>query len=90
MDGGVPQPGSDLTDRGYVVNVGTSFLMVVGYTAHGPVARAVLTFGQSADSASAHFFDQTHLFGRGQLRECRFSEAAIAADPQLTVTFVGG
>ncbi|MDW5324842.1 penicillin acylase family protein [Plantactinospora sp. KLBMP9567] len=89
-EGGDPLPGTDLTDRGYVVNFGTSFLLVVGFTDRGPAARALLTFGQSADPASPHFADQTRLFGDARLREVRFTERAIAADPHLAVRVVRG
>ncbi|GIJ21052.1 penicillin acylase family protein [Micromonospora lutea] len=88
VDAGPPSADTDLTADGYVVNTGTSYLMVVSFGTRGPTARALLTFGQSADPASPYFTDQTRLFTRGQLRDCAFTEAAIAADPELTVRAV--
>ncbi len=90
MNPGTFVPGSDLTDRGYVVNYGTSFLLTLAYTSSGPSARCILTFGQSADPASPHYADQTQLYSRKQLRDCRYSESSIAADPKLSVKTVRG
>jgi acyl-homoserine-lactone acylase len=87
FDAGTPVPGSDLTASGYVVNYGTSFLLTVGYTAHGLDARCVLTFSESIDPASPHFADQTRLFAQKKLRECRYTEASINAD-RLSVKVV--
>jgi acyl-homoserine-lactone acylase len=88
LDAGTPVAGSDLTAKGYVVNFGTSFLLTIGYTAQGLDARCVLTFGESADPASPHFADQTRLFSQKRLRECRFTEASIKSDPNLTAKVV--
>jgi acyl-homoserine-lactone acylase len=90
MNPGTFVPGSDLTDRGYVVNYGTSFLLTLAYTASGPSARCILTFGESADPSSPHYTDQTLLYKSKQLRDCRYSESSIAADPRLTVKTVWG
>ena len=35
-------------------------------------ARSVVTYGQSADPASPHFFDQAALYAEGRLREAWF------------------
>ncbi len=90
MNPGTFVPGSDLTDRGYVVNYGTSFLLTLAYTSSGPSARCILTFSQSGDPASPHYADQTQLFARKQLRDCRYSESSIASDPRLSVKTVWG
>lgn len=87
---GFPVPGSELTTEGYVVNSGTSFLMAVRFTARGPVAKGLLTFSQSADPNSPHHADQTDLYSRGGVREFRFTEQAINADPALKVARVSG
>ncbi|HEU4420916.1 MAG TPA: penicillin acylase family protein, partial [Pilimelia sp.] len=88
LDGGTPVPGSDLTNKGYVVNTGTSFLLTIGYSSQGLDARCVLTFSESIDPASPHFADQTRLFSQKKLRECRFTETSINSDPQLAVKTV--
>ena len=49
--------GSGLTSDGYVVDNGTSFLLAVGFTAHGPVAQAILTLSESGNPASPHYAD---------------------------------
>jgi acyl-homoserine-lactone acylase len=85
---GLPVPGSDLTSDGYVVDDGTSFLLTVGFTAHGPVARAILTYSESGNSASPHYADQTRLFGAGRLLPVLFSARAIASDHALQVEAV--
>ncbi|WP_229402942.1 penicillin acylase family protein [Micromonospora okii] len=88
--GGLRMAGSDLTSRGYPVNIGTSFVMVVAFTDDGPRARALLTFGQSADPRSPYFADQTALFAEARLREVRFTDADVAADPTLRSVTVTG
>ncbi len=72
---------TSLTDRGYPVNYGTSFLMVVGFEEAGPVARAIMTYSASSDPASPHFADQTEMWSRKQLRDVRYRAADIEADP---------
>jgi acyl-homoserine-lactone acylase len=43
-------------------------------------ARAVVPFGQSADPASPHFFDQAALYVRGELRPARFERDDVVAN----------
>ncbi|MCG3172565.1 MAG: Acyl-homoserine lactone acylase PvdQ [Myxococcota bacterium] len=72
-----------LSDLGYVVGHGSSFVMALEYTDQGPRAKAILTYSQSGDSRSPHFADQTGLFSSRKFRDILFSEAAISADPNL-------
>ncbi|HEY8376570.1 MAG TPA: penicillin acylase family protein, partial [Nannocystis sp.] len=81
---------SGLTERGYVVNYGTSFVMAVELGPEGPKGEAFLTYSQSEDPRSPHFRDQTELFSRKQWRPLLFREEDIAADPNLRVTIVEG
>ena len=74
---------SGLGSGGYIVNFGSSFVLAAELTAAGPRARALLTYGNSSDVASPYYRDQLRLFARGELREVRFEEADIAADPAL-------
>jgi acyl-homoserine-lactone acylase len=90
MNPGTFVPGSDLTDQGYVVNYGTSFLLTLAYTSSGPSAKCILSFSESADPSSPHYADQTLLYSRKQLRDCRYSESAISNDPQLSTKLVLG
>ena len=77
-------------DGRYVVNYGTSFVMVVELGADGPRGQAFLTYGESDDPASPHFSDQTTLFSEQRWRPIVFSEADIAADPLLRTQEVAG
>lgn len=79
---------SNLRTDGYQINYGNSWVMVAEMTESGPVAEAVMTYSQSEDPRSAHFDDQTLLYGQGQLRPVLFDEEDIAADvqEQLTLT----
>ena len=69
---------------------GTSFLMAVELTAHGPRTRTILTHSESANPASPHYRDQTVLFSRKQWVTERFTEAEISADPHLQTTTLHG
>jgi acyl-homoserine-lactone acylase len=65
---------------------GSSFIMAVELTPHGPRTRTILTFSQSANPTSPHHLDQTVLFSDKQWVTERFSEAEINADPHLKAT----
>lgn len=79
-------PGSRfLSKEGYLINYGSSFLMAMEYTAKGPHAQAFLTYSESGDPASPHFYDQTELFSAKKWRPILFSEAEIKADKNLKV-----
>jgi acyl-homoserine-lactone acylase len=69
---------------------GSSFIMAVELTPNGPRARTILTYSQSANSASPHYRDQTLLFSRKQWVTERFTEAEINADPHLQKTTLRG
>lgn len=80
MDYPRPVNGSPfLTEKGYPVVTGSSFLMAVEFTARGPRAKAFLTYSESGDPASPHFADQTELFRKKQWRPVLFEEQDIAA-----------
>ena len=75
---------SDLTEGGYAMNYGNSWVMVMEFAADGPRARAITTYSQSADPASPHYADQSARLAAGEgLRDIAFTEADIAADPEL-------
>ena len=82
LDDRDPAPPAAMPD----VNFGASFLMAVELTAHGPRARTLLTYGQSADVASPHHTDQARLYSSKQWVVDRFTAAEIQADPALRVT----
>ena len=57
--------GSELTPLGYRNIVwGTSYVQTVGFDGNGPVAYAMLTYGQSVDPKSPHYGDQVTLYSR--------------------------
>lgn len=72
---------TDLTEDGYVVNYGSSFMMAVTFDDKGPVGSQILTYSQSSEPDSPHFRDQTEHYGAGQWYAIRFSDAEIAASP---------
>jgi acyl-homoserine-lactone acylase len=69
---------------------GSSFIMAVELTPHGPRARTILTFSESANPTSPHHRDQTVLFAARRWVAERFSEAEIDADPHLQTTTLRG
>ena len=93
----IPVPGGEGTDGvlnaqqskltpgvGLVPFHGSSYIQVVTFDAKGPVADAILTYGQSTDPASPHFADQTRLHAQKRWVRLPFSKAEIAADPATT------
>lgn len=73
------QPTTTGSDYGYRVNYGSSFVMALQFTAHGPKAEMLHAYGQSHDPASPHFNDLTQLFSRTQWQPMLFEPAEIQA-----------
>jgi acyl-homoserine-lactone acylase len=69
-----------LTEKGYPIGHGSSFILALEYTDAGPRAKAFLTYSQSGDPESPHFTDQTERFAQKQWRPVLFNEADIKAD----------
>jgi acyl-homoserine-lactone acylase len=65
---------------------GSTFVMAVELTRHGPRAKTLMTYSQSSDTASPFAFDQTRLFSQRQWLVDRYTLADILADPALRVT----
>jgi acyl-homoserine-lactone acylase len=81
MDEPKAVPGSRaLTEKGYPVVHGSSFLMALEFTDKGPRAKAFLTYSQSGDPTSPHFSDQTGLFANKQWRPVLFEVSAVRKD----------
>ena len=79
-----------LTAKGYPITGGTSFVMVLEFTDRGPRALALLVSGQTGDTTSPRFREQTEMFAAKRWRQVRFTEDEIQADPALTVTTLRG
>ena len=77
---------SGLTQEGYAVNRGNSWIMAMWFTDAGPAARAVMTYSPSQDPDRPSFDDQSaELYAQGAMRDVLFTEEAIAADPELVI-----
>ena len=55
-----------ITPKGLLIDYGTSYVQTVTFDDRGPVAQAILTYGQSTNPASPHATDQLWLFSRKQ------------------------
>lgn len=88
--GEVLNAATGLTDEGYVVNYGSSFVMAMRFTDDHPEGYAFVTYGQSDDPRSPLHSDQTERFSTKDWRELLYTEAAIEADPELKVEVIFG
>ncbi len=78
---------SALTPTGYNnVAFGTSYVQVVGFDESGPIAHAILTYGQSTDPKSTNFDNQLSLYSSKQWPKLPFTPTQIRADPQYKNT----
>lgn len=73
-----------LSQDGYLINFGASFIMAVEFTEDGPVADAILTYSQSDDPESSNYSDQMPLYSSKTWRPLPFTREQIEADPFLT------
>ncbi|MEE4204438.1 MAG: penicillin acylase family protein, partial [Halieaceae bacterium] len=71
-----------LSETGYNVIHGSSFIMTLGFTENGPKAQAILSYSESGDPASNHFADQTQLYRDKQWRDILFTREQIEAHVQ--------
>ncbi len=76
-----------LTATGYHDIVwGTSYVQTVTFDAAGPVAYAMLTYGQSVDPKNPHYADQVPLYSRKEFPLLPFTPEKIRADPAYQLT----
>ena len=68
---------SSLSESGYNVIHGSSFIMTLSFTDDGPEAQAILSYSQSGDPQSPHFSDQTELYADERWRDIHFTDAEI-------------
>ena len=78
---------SALTPTGYNnVTAGASYVQIVGFDESGPVAHAMLIYGQSTDPKSANYDNQLGLYSTKQWPRLPFTAAQVRADPQYRNT----
>ena len=68
----------------------SSYIMWVQFNDHGPVGHTILAPSQSDNPDSPYHADQTVLFSEKKWKPILFDDAAIRADPKLTVTEICG
>ncbi len=77
---------SELTAGGYLnVKWGTSYVQAVTFDENGPVAQAMLLYGQSVDPKSPYYADQLSLYSQKQWPILPFSVQQIKADQHYSV-----
>lgn len=87
----VPKPlteDSTLTEDGYPIVYGTSFLMAVAYGPDGPQARTILTYGQVGDPALPGFTSGVESFAKKEWKVIETDPDELAKDPDATTTEV--
>jgi acyl-homoserine-lactone acylase len=73
---------TELDGKGYHdVAWGTSYVQTVTFDNAGPVAQAMLVYGQSTDPTSPWYADQVPVFSRKQWPSLPFTPEKIKADP---------
>ena len=50
--------GSQMSQQGYHITSGSSWMFVMRFTEEGPEGRGLLTYSQSSDIRSPHYLDQ--------------------------------
>jgi acyl-homoserine-lactone acylase len=65
---------------------GTSYVQTVTFDNNGPVAYAILTYGQSVDPKNPNYGNQVPLFSRKEFPLLPFSPDKIRADPSYQLT----
>jgi acyl-homoserine-lactone acylase len=67
---------------------GTSYVQTVTFDNAGPVAYAMLLYGQSVDPRSPHYGDQVPLYSQKQWPRLPFTQEQILADPHFSLTLL--
>lgn len=68
-----------VTEHGFIVDFGASYLQTVTFNDRGPLAQGLLTYGQSSDPASPYAYDQLPAFSRKQWLDLPFHPRDIDA-----------
>jgi acyl-homoserine-lactone acylase len=81
--------GTSLDATGYHnVAWGTSYVQTVTFDETGPVAQAMLLYGQSTDPKSRWYADQVPLYSQKQWPSLPFTPGQIKADPGYTAATI--
>ncbi|MES2319649.1 MAG: penicillin acylase family protein [Pseudomonadota bacterium] len=67
---------------------GTSYVQTVTFDSNGPVAYAMLVYGQSVDPKSPWYADQIPLYAQKQWPLLPFTQDKIVADPNFKLTLL--
>ena len=67
-----------ITTRGIRIDYGSSYLQTVTFDERGPVAQAILTYGQSPHKGSPHQTDQLKIFATKQWQSLPFHAEDVA------------
>ncbi len=78
-----------LTDKGYPVIHGSSFILTLTFDDNGPVGEALLSYSQSDDPASEHYADQTKLYSEEKWRPVRYKAEDIKMNAVSTQVLTG-
>ena len=79
-----------LSETGYNVVHGSSFIMTLAYTDEGPEAQAILSYSQSGNPYSDYFSDQTALYRDKMWRDILFSPQDVSRDAISVKTITSG
>lgn len=72
-------PGSQLSNQGYHITSGSSWMFVMRFTDDGPEGRGLITYSQSFNPLSPYFLDQTEFYSQEpRLAPIWWHEADIA------------
>ncbi|HEY5153423.1 MAG TPA: penicillin acylase family protein, partial [Acidimicrobiales bacterium] len=75
---------------GYLVNNGSSFMMVVDYGPDGPHAKVLLNYGDTQDRANPVFVESTRRFSEKNWRDIVLGTDAVTAQPGVQTEVVSG
>ncbi|MDP1901044.1 MAG: penicillin acylase family protein [Rubrivivax sp.] len=75
-----------ITPQGLRIDYGSSYLQAVTFDERGPIAQALLTYGQSTDPASPHAYDQLRLYSQNKWPTLPFHAVDVARERVGAVT----
>lgn len=78
--------GAGITERGYPVDNGTSFLLAVDFTEDGPVATSFLTYGNVADRSDPSYREVTEMFSKKDWKPVFFRAADVEEHAESVIS----